>query len=49
MLPHEGKLADLLGLLYEATTDDAAWSLFFERLRPQRAVNRQRSCSAIRI
>lgn len=32
MLPHEGKLADLLGLLYEATTDDAAWSLFLREV-----------------
>ena len=28
MLPREGNLADLLGLLYEGTTDSRAWDLF---------------------
>ena len=32
MLPREGKLADLLGLLYEGTTDDNAWNPFLREV-----------------
>src|SRR5690348_16912328 len=32
MLPREEKLADLLGLLYEGTTENGAWSLFLREV-----------------
>ena len=32
MLPREGTLGDLLGLLYESTTDDHAWELFLREV-----------------
>jgi hypothetical protein len=40
MLPCEGKLAALLGLLYEATTDDKAWNPFLREVATATGVSR---------